>query len=79
MLGGQEEEGDKVWFMGSIRPKKMEDTVEQGSGVRTYCRSQWKGFSFRSKTVSMEAGRKGLHNDRKHKLAGRKSATCHPL
>lgn len=44
MLGGQEEEGYKVWFMGSIRPNKMEDTVEQGSRVRTYCRSQWKSL-----------------------------------
>lgn len=57
MLGGQEEEGDEVWFMGSNRPNKMEDTVEQGS-------RPVEEFSFRSKTVSKETGRKGLHDDR---------------
>lgn len=41
MLGGQEGEGDQVWFMGSNRLSKMEGTVEQGNRVAE--------FSFRSK------------------------------
>lgn len=51
MLGGQEEEGDQVWFMRSNRPDKMEGTVEQGSRVRTYCRSQWKSLVLGQKSV----------------------------
>lgn len=44
MLGGQEEEGDQVCFMGLNRPNKMKDTVEQGSRVGTWCWSQWKSL-----------------------------------
>lgn len=40
MLGGQEGEGDQVWFMGSNGLNKMEGTVEQGNRVAE--------FSFRS-------------------------------